>query len=421
MDLKRGFKQTEIGLLPEDWEIKTIDQVAFVTSGKRLPKGKSLTNKVTLHPYIRVSDMKNGSISLDDISFVPDKVFPQIKNYRIYNEDIYISVAGTLGIVGKIPRELDGANLTENADRLTNISCSQDYLINVLKTTSIQSTIESIKTIGAQPKLALTRIRKFIIPLPPTITEQHAIAEALSDVDALIASLDALIAKKRAIKQGVMQELLTGKHRLPGFSGAREIISFVNHSILKARIGWQGLTTAEYLTSGNYYLVTGIDFKDGRINWSSCSYVEKKRYDQDTNIQLKTNDILITKDGTIGKVAYVEKLTTKATLNSGIFVIRPKNNKYYPLYLFYVLSSSIFDKFLRQLQAGSTINHLYQKDFINFKFTAPPLSEQKAIANVLFEFDQDIAALEQKLNKLKVVKQGMMQELLTGRIRLQGG
>jgi type I restriction enzyme S subunit len=211
MKLKAGYRQTEVGVIPEDWNVKTIDEVGFVTSGKRLPLGSSLTENETSHPYIRVTDMRPGTVSLSDIKFVPDHVYPAIKRYRIFREDIFISVAGSLGIVGKIPDELDGANLTENADRITNISCSRDYLLHVLMSPLIQNTIESLQTVGAQPKLALTRIRKFSIPLPPTKAEQESIAEALSDADALIEFLEQLITKKRHIKQGAMQELLTGK------------------------------------------------------------------------------------------------------------------------------------------------------------------------------------------------------------------
>jgi type I restriction enzyme, S subunit len=213
-EVKPGYKQTEVGLIPEDWQAKTIDAVAFVTSGKRLPAGSSLTEHGTPHPYVRVTDMRPGTVALSDIKFVPVEAFPAISRYRIYKEDIFISVAGTLGIVGKVPPELDGASLTENADRITKITCSQDYLLHVLMAPLIQDTIDSLQTVGAQPKLALTRIRKFVIPLPPTKAEQEAIAAILSDMDAEIAAQEAKLAKARNLKQGMMQELLTGRIRL---------------------------------------------------------------------------------------------------------------------------------------------------------------------------------------------------------------
>lgn len=184
-------------------------------------------------------------------------------------------------------------------------------------------------------------------------------------------------------------------------------------STIKARIGWQGLTTSEYLSIGDYFLVTGTDFFDGKIKWETCYYVNKDRFIQDKNIQVKVGDILITKDGTIGKVAYVDVLPLDATLNSGVFVVRPKDNSYDPLYCFYIFNSEYFDEFLRKLVAGSTINHLYQKDFVLFNFPLPPTkAEQTAIASALSDADALISSLEKLIEKKRNIKQGAMQELL---------
>ena len=253
--------------------------------------------------------------------------------------------------------------------------------------------------------------------LPPP-AEQRAIAEALSDVDGLLGALEALIAKKRDIKQAAMQQLLTGRTRLPGFRREWTRLNMARDSVVKARIGWQGLTTAEYLTTGHYYLVSGTDFIEGRVDWPSCFFVDHSRYTQDTNIQLAPNDVLLTKDGTIGKAGFVDLLPGPATLNSSIFVIRPRSDTYVPMYVYYVLISQTFDAFLTRLQAGSTISHLYQKDFVGFEFAAPEMDEQRAIVTVLSDMDAEIAALEERRDKIDAIKRGMMQELLTGRVRL---
>lgn len=193
-----------------------------------------------------------------------------------------------------------------------------------------------------------------------------------------------------------------------------KVAGIIDTSTLKARIGWQGLTTAEYLKTGDYFLITGTDFNDGKILWDTCHYVTKDRFDQDKNIQVQKGDILITKDGTIGKVAFVDKLPLDSTLNSGVFVIRPKDKAYISLYLFYIFNSVYFADFLRKLVAGSTINHLYQKDFVTFSFPLPPtLDEQTIIANVLSDTDNLIGSLEKLLSKKKAIKQGVMQKLFT--------
>lgn len=192
-----------------------------------------------------------------------------------------------------------------------------------------------------------------------------------------------------------------------------DVKNIVENSSLKARIGWQGLTTAEYLDSGNYFLVTGTDFQNGKIQWETCHYVSSYRFIQDKNIQLRIKDILITKDGTIGKIAFIDNLPLPATLNSGVFVIRPKNDEYVPIYLYYLFNSLYFLHFLKQLVAGSTINHLYQKDFVTFKFPLPPTkAEQTAIATALSDTDNYITHLEKLIAKKRLIKQGAMQELL---------
>jgi len=196
--------------------------------------------------------------------------------------------------------------------------------------------------------------------------------------------------------------------------------NILDNSTLKARIGWQGLTTAEYLDSGKHYLITGTDFVDGEINWDVCNFVDENRYIQDKNIQIKRGDVLVTKDGTIGKIAYIHNFHGEATLNSGIFVIRPKQQEYIPLFLYYLLQSFYFDAFLTKLKAGSTISHLYQKDFSNFNFVVPPLPEQTAIATALSNIDSLMTSLDKLIAKKRNIKQGAMQELLTGRRRLPG-
>lgn len=275
-----------------------------------------------------------------------------------------------------------------------------------------------IADVTSVPQINNKHINPIEIDLPD-LEEQGSITEVLRGIDALVSSQERAIAKKRAIKQGMMQELLTGRTRLPGFSGEWLTLRVAASSHLKARIGWQGLTVGEYRASGNYRLVGGTDFREGCVDWTATPYVDKWRFDQDRNIQLKAGDVLITKDGTIGKVAFVDALPGPATLNSGVFVVRPKGEAYDSGFLYHMLRSRFFDDFVAGLSAGSTINHLYQGDLVKLKLLVPPtLDEQKAIAASLFDADGEIAALVRRLEATRAIKQGMMQELLTGRRHL---
>lgn len=199
-----------------------------------------------------------------------------------------------------------------------------------------------------------------------------------------------------------------------------EVKNVSESCLIKARIGWQGLKKSEYMTSGDYLLITGTDFDNGQVNWKSCAYVSKARYEQDSNIKIRPQDILISKDGTIGKVAYLGMIPKAGTLNSGIFVIRANDSKIDQVFLSKIFMSFYFEDFLNRLVAGSTINHLYQKDFVKFSFPLPNSEEQTAIATALSDADSLISVLTKKIEKKKAIKQGLMQQLLTGKKRLPG-
>ena len=195
---------------------------------------------------------------------------------------------------------------------------------------------------------------------------------------------------------------------------------------LKARIGWQGFKKDEYLDEGDYYLVTGTDFLDNKISWKNCHYVLQERYEQDKNIQLSPGDILITKDGSIGKTAFVDTLDRPATLNSGIFLVRPKNDKINQAYLYFIFKSEYFNKFLKDLTAGSTIVHLYQKDFVSFKYPLPNRKEQELIAKSIIDINSMISSLEKLIEKYKSIKSTCLQQMFpqkgetTPKMRLPG-
>lgn len=168
---------------------------------------------------------------------------------------------------------------------------------------------------------------------------------------------------------------------------------------VKGRIGWQGLTSDEFIDEGPY-CVTGTDFQNGKISWNTCYHVDEKRYNEDPYIKLQEMDLLITKDGTIGKTAIVKNLQTKATLNSGIFLTRPLKHIYMTNFMYWVLNSNIFKNFIDLTKTGTTISHLYQNVFVRFLFPLPPLPEQEAIAAFLDRETGHIDSLVAKKQKL---------------------
>ena len=181
---------------------------------------------------------------------------------------------------------------------------------------------------------------------------------------------------------------------------------------LHARIGWQGLTKAEYLDSGDYYLVTGVDFSDGLIDFEHCHYVTQDRYEQDEHIQLKADDVLVTKDGTIGKVAIIECLDKPATLNSGVFVVRPKNkSSLLPEYLVFSLRSGHFSRFIEQIKVGCTIAHLNQAKFLKYEIPDISVEEQQHVIDILKRAETVVKASQEELRKLDELIKARFVEL----------
>jgi len=207
------FKLGNVSIDKSKWVDKRLGEISKVKGGKRIPKGFSLTANDTGHPYLTVSNMKNGTIDDENILFVPLDVAEKIKAYRVDAGDIYITVAGTLGTVGIIPLKYDKANLTENADKIIDVFCNKAFLYQLLLSNIIQNQIVLSQTNNAQPKLAIQQIQNFIFLLP-SLPEQKAIADVLSAADEEISLLQKGLEQEKLKKKSLMQLLLIGLVRV---------------------------------------------------------------------------------------------------------------------------------------------------------------------------------------------------------------
>lgn len=300
--IKQGYKQTKVGIIPEDWEVKYIEDVAELKGGKRLPLGYELTELITPYPYIRVTNMSMGGLNDKQILYVPNNIQPKIKNYIISKDDLYIAVAGnTLGMVGAIPENLDGANLTENADKLCNIKMNKQFLLFVLMSDLIQNVIQNEITTNAQPKLALTRIKKFHIPFP-SLEEQEKIAEILTTWDEAISLHVKLIEEKEQLKIGLMQKLLSGEVRFEGFCDVWEEVKL--SKIIKLQGGY-AFKSEEFKKSGIPIIrISNISNNSNYMEMSNLVYYDKVL--NESNFLIKRGDLLIAMSGaTTGKVSIV--------------------------------------------------------------------------------------------------------------------
>ena len=393
---------------PEDWKSLKLKDIGYIQMCRRIFQEQ--TKKAGQIPFYKI-----GTFGGMADAYISRELFEQFKNMYPYpaKGDVLLSAAGTIGktvIFDGRESYFQDSNIVwlkvdENEiDRRFLYYFYESFPWKALEGTTIGRLYNNI-------------ILNTDIHLP-TLREQQAIATALSDFDEHINNLTELIDKKKAIRDGALEDLVSGRTRIKGFDKEWETVSFDQVIRPKARIGWQGLKKEEYLRDGYSYLIGGTDFHNGKINLDGISYVSKERYDMDPNIQVEANNVLVTKDGTIGKVALVPELDKPATLNSGVFVFRT-TSKLLPTFLYRVLLSSIFREFIDTLSAGSTIKHLYQKDLKNFEFRIPlDIEEQQAIADVLTAMDEEIEALEKEKAKIESIKEGAMYDLLTGRVRL---
>lgn len=291
IEIPEGYQVTEMGILPKDWVIKPIgDFVTIYVSGD-LKKEKFATYQDENFKYPVFSNTVSNSGLYG------------YYNFPEYNGDSLTIVGRGVGLGTAFQRSGGYGAIGRLLVLFPNKYADSRFI-----TEYINNRVKIFFESGGIPQLTGISFSKYRIPLPPSIEEQTAIATTLSDTDALIENLEKLITKKRNIKQGVMQELLKPKN-----DWIEKVLG--ETAILKARIGWQGLTTAEYKTSGDFYLITGTEFRNGFIDWDNCFYIDEERYKQDKNIQVKQQDILVTKDGTIGKVALIKSVPIPATLN----------------------------------------------------------------------------------------------------------
>lgn len=399
----------------KDWEELALDEIYFFRRGS-FPQPYGLDKwygGLNSKPFIQVVDVLNNfKISNPTKNNISEQAKPY--SVKAFPGQMVITIQGSIGRVAIIEKEsyLDRTLLLFEKEKITiNKEYAKFAIYKLFQEKKEMAPGAVIKTITKNV------LKDFKIFLPP-LEEQQAIAETLMAFDEHIENLEELIAKKKMIRDGAVEDLMSGKTRLNGSDGEWETVQFQNVITPKARIGWQGLKKDEYLKKGFVYLISGTDFENGSISLNKISYVKKERYSMDANIQVKEGDVLVTKDGTIGKIARVPELNKKATLNSGVFVFRT-NHLLEECFLYWILRSSIFGKFIDDLSAGSTIKHLYQKDLKNFSFTMPvEIKEQKAIASILTAMDEEIEDLRQEKDKIEKIKAGAMDDLLTGKIRL---
>jgi type I restriction enzyme S subunit len=312
----------------------------------------------------------------------------------------------------------DGANITDRNYPICFLASGKYWVNNhahVLKTKSgnennfICNSLERKDYKQYNSGMAMPKLNQEVcrgIPVScPSYDEQKKIGDYFRNLDNLITLHQKQCNDFKTLKKYMLQKMFPKKGqkvpeiRFDGFTDDWEQRKLSDIATMHARIGWQNLRTSEFLDQGEYMLITGTDFDDGRINYSTCHYVEKERYEQDPHIQIQNGNILITKDGTLGKVAYVQGLEMPATLNAGVFNVEIRDeNHVNGKYLFQYLKAPFLMNYVGQKATGGTIKHLNQNILVDFPVLMPKKDEQEKIGKY-FEGIDNLITLHQRVYK----------------------
>jgi type I restriction enzyme S subunit len=408
--VRPGYKQTEVGVIPENWEAKQLGEIGEALIGLTY-KPADVRDHGTL--VLRSSNIQNDRLEFHDNVYVVAEIPERI---RVREGDVLVCVRnGSRELIGK------AALLDKQTAGMTFGAFMAVYRSPIGKLASylFQSAIlkrQINEHLGATiNQITNKSLVSFRIPYPSVEVERNAIADALSDANALIESLEALIAKKRDLKQAAMQQLLTGKKRLPGFTGEWEekelgrLGQFLKGSgVTKGQTHSGNLACVRY---GELYTHHN-DVIRSFYSWISPQVAL-------TATRLRKGDILFAGSGEtkeeIGKcAAFISDV--EAYAGGDIVILRTLESD--PVFLGYFLNTALVSRQKSSRGQGDAVVHISKSALATIRLCVPPPVEQTAIAEVLNDMDAEIEALEAKLIKARQIKQGMMQELLTGRIRL---
>lgn len=423
-----GYKQTEVGVIPNDWVIQQLTNIVENNGLVRGPFGGALKKESFVKKGYKVYEQRNAIYSSIDIGkyYITPKKYSELSRFSVNPDDFIVSCSGTIGKIFQIPKNAPKGIINQALlkIKLNNLIDSQ-YFYQVFNSDSFQNRITDSTQGGAMKNLiGMSEFKKSLILLPPK-PEQTAIANALTDTDNLIQSLEKLIAKKEAIKTGTMQQLLTGKTRLPEFATREDgsTKGFKQTELGRIPEDWDLIEFSSLakpasarvnpkVSGGGDYCIEmeHIAQREGRL----IGHTETSE-----NSSIKT--IFQSGDILFGKLrSYLRKYwfsNRSGVCSTEIWVLRSDANIAFNKFLYYVVQT---DRFI-ETTSEAYGTHMPRADWNVVKYflvPTPSMPEQTAIATILSDMDAEIKALQDRLEKTKTIKQGMMQQLLTGKVRL---
>lgn len=417
MEVTLGYKQTAIGVIPEDWEVSKLQDACgepitygIVQCGPHVPNGV---------PYVRVSDMDSLELDVEGMLRTSPAIAARFSRSSVEEGDLIYALRGKLGEVRLVRSSVAGANLTQGTARLSpRDGVLSSYLLWAMRDPCVLRRAEVEAKGTTFREITLADLRRIPILIPP-VDEQHTIATALGDVVALLAKLDRLIAKKRDLKQAAMQQLLTGQTRLPGFQGEWKVKQLGE----VGEISGSGVDKQSRPDEVPVRLVNYMDvYRRSFIYSADLHHAVTAPPHQARRCAVLKGDVFFTpssetRDDIANSAVAMEDIGDAAY---SYHVVRLRLSEPWDLrFRAYAFKTHAF---LRQAETlcdgGGTRYVISLGKFRSLVVKVPPLPEQAAIADVLWAMDAELTALEARRGKTRALKQGMMQELLTGRTRL---
>ncbi len=403
----------------EDWKQRKLkDVIIDAYQGINTTADKVMYSNEGI-PVLQAKHITTGSIDFTDVRYLKKEQYSEyFPKYTPQKGDMLFANIGTIG-PSTIVENQGEFLIAWNILRIVfNKNLVDAYFVHLI--------FDKYKDSGYFERMQTGNATKFINKdnifdinlFMPSEVEQHKIGGYFRNLDYLITLHQQKCVEIKKLKKYMLQNMFPQKDekvpkiRFAGFTGDWEQHKLSELTTMHARIGWQNLRTSEFLDSGDYMLITGTDFNDGAIDYSTCHYVEKERYEQDKNIQIRNGSILITKDGTLGKVAYVQGLTMPATLNAGVFNVEIKDeNIADEKYLYQYLKAPFLMDYVSKKATGGTIKHLNQSILVDFPIAMPKKEEQVEIGNYFQSLDHLITLHQQKCAALKEFKKYMLQNM----------
>ncbi len=430
------FKKTEAGVIPSDWRV-----LPLLALSERIMVGIA---SAATHAYraqgvvmFRNQNIKPGFLDDSDILRIDPEYEATFRNKRLRPWDLLTARTGYPGTTSVVPPQYDGAqSFTTLIIRPNRKLVDPRYLCFFINSPRGQEFFDQNQIGGGQKNVNAGSLKKLPVVLPPTKAEQEAIAGALSDADAFIESIEELIKKKRLIKQGAMQELLTGKKRLPGFesTGAtKETVSGVypadwtETSLVELADGRKELfddgdwIEAEHITSSGTRLIQTRNIGLGRYeDKDNPKFIYDSSFNKLKCKPLETGDLLVCRLAEPpGRACVLPDIGEKRIVTSvDVTIFRPLSEKADRAYLANLFSTAKWLGLVAERSGGTTHKRIARGALGKIEICIPSVAEQRAIAHILSDMDAELEALDAKLSKARQIKRGMMHELLTGRIRL---